>query len=98
MTTTDLSEVLRLIKNDDAAAYKELYNRYKESIFLMVYRRVQDEEESKDIVQEIFLKLWLGIKTKLIIGNCDDYEEILRLGKLGVHSVISDFPLQWSSK
>ena len=37
-------------------------------------------------------------KTDLIIGNCDDNGEILRLGKLGVHSVISDFPLQWSSK
>ena len=38
------------------------------------------------------------LKTELIIGNCNDYKEVLRLGKLGVHSVISDFPLQWSSK
>lgn len=37
-------------------------------------------------------------KTELIIGNCDEHEEILRLGKLGVHSVISDFPLEWLSK
>ena len=73
MTTTDLSEVLRLIKNGDATAFKELYNRYKESIFLMVYRRVQDEEESKDIVQEIFLKLWLGREHLVELDNLDYY-------------------------
>jgi len=73
MTSPDLTEVLRLIKNGDAAAFKELYNRYKESIFLMVYRRVQDEEESKDIVQEIFLKLWLGREHLAELDNLDYY-------------------------
>ena len=38
------------------------------------------------------------LKTKLIIGNCDDYEEILRIAKLGVNSVISDFPMERLSR
>ena len=38
------------------------------------------------------------LKVKLIVGNCDDYEEILRLAKLGVKSVISDFPMEWLSR
>jgi glycerophosphoryl diester phosphodiesterase len=37
------------------------------------------------------------LKVKLIVGNCDDYEEILRIAKLGVNSVISDFPMEWLS-
>jgi glycerophosphoryl diester phosphodiesterase len=36
-------------------------------------------------------------KTKLIVGNCDDYEETLRIAKLGVNSVISDYPMEWLS-
>jgi glycerophosphoryl diester phosphodiesterase len=37
------------------------------------------------------------LKTKLIVGNCDDYKEILRIAKLGVSSIISDFPMEWLS-
>ena len=36
-------------------------------------------------------------KVKLIVGNCDDYEEISRVARLGVSSVISDFPMEWLS-
>jgi RNA polymerase sigma-70 factor (family 1) len=73
MTSPELAAVLSLIKNGDAAAFKELYNHYKESVFLMVYRRVKDEEESKDIVQEIFLKLWLGRENLAELDNLDYY-------------------------
>lgn len=38
-----------------------------------------------------------ALKVKLIVGNCDDYKEILRIAKLGVNSVISDFPMTWLS-
>ncbi|GGG74128.1 glycerophosphoryl diester phosphodiesterase [Parapedobacter pyrenivorans] len=33
------------------------------------------------------------IGTELIIGNCNDYNEIKRISALGVHRVISDFPM-----
>jgi RNA polymerase sigma-70 factor (ECF subfamily) len=73
MMSLDLEELLLLIKNGNAHAFRELYNRYKESVFLMVYRRVKDEEESKDIVQEIFLKLWLGKENLVELDNLDYY-------------------------
>jgi RNA polymerase sigma-70 factor (family 1) len=73
MTSLSLEELLILIKNGKPQAFRELYNRYKESIFSMVYRRVRDEEESKDIVQEIFLKLWLGRESLVEIDNLDHY-------------------------
>jgi glycerophosphoryl diester phosphodiesterase len=38
-----------------------------------------------------------ALKVKLIVGNCDDYKEILRIARLGVNSVISDFPMEWLS-
>jgi glycerophosphoryl diester phosphodiesterase len=36
-----------------------------------------------------------ALNTTLIVGNCDDYKEILRMAKLGVSSIISDFPIEW---
>src|SRR5690606_35471931 len=33
------------------------------------------------------------IGTELIIGNCNDYNELKRISALGVHRVISDFPI-----
>lgn len=38
------------------------------------------------------------LKMKLILGNCDDYQEILRLAKMGVDGVITDFPMQWFAR
>jgi len=35
-----------------------------------------------------------AIGAEIIIGNCNDYNEIKRLSALGVHRVISDFPIQ----
>src|SRR5690606_3690981 len=34
----------------------------------------------------------LGIA--LIVGNCNDYDEIKRIAQLGVHRVITDYPLE----
>ena len=36
-----------------------------------------------------------ALQVKLIVGNCDDYDEILRIARLGVNSVMSDFPMEW---
>ena len=73
MTSLPLEELLILIKKGNARSFRELYNRYKESVFLTVYRRVRDEEVSKDIVQEIFLKLWLGRESLVELNNLDYY-------------------------
>lgn len=54
---TDL-ELLQELGRDNAEAYGLLYNRYFEELYKHVYSKVGDEEETKDIVHEIFLKLW----------------------------------------
>lgn len=54
----DLKELLRLTGNNDPIAFRKLYDRYKQTIYLMVKRRVPDIEEARDITQEIFIYLW----------------------------------------
>jgi RNA polymerase sigma-70 factor (ECF subfamily) len=51
------AELLQSIKNDDASAFKMLYDRYWESLYLQACKRV-DKDEAKDMVQEVMTSLW----------------------------------------
>lgn len=66
---TDLQLTDRL-KSGDQAVFAEIYNRYKGVLYLHAYRMIQDKEEAKDVVQELFAAVWanrenLVIKTTL---------------------------------
>ena len=53
-------ELIELLKQDDQAAFTEIYNRYKAPLFVHAYNLVKDEDEAKDILQQVFLNLWTG--------------------------------------
>ena len=66
---TDDELVLHL-KQGDHAAFTEIYVRYAGALYNHAYRLLQNRNEVKDIVQEIFTSLWnrrtdLDIKTNL---------------------------------
>ena len=48
-----------LLKSGDSAAYNEIYNRYHATLYIHAFKRLQDREECKDLVQELFAILWL---------------------------------------
>jgi RNA polymerase sigma-70 factor (ECF subfamily) len=51
------AELLQSIKGDDTSAFKTLYDRYWEALYLKACRRV-DKDEAKDMVQEVMTTLW----------------------------------------
>ena len=51
------AELLQSIKKDDAAAFKMLYDRYWEELYIKASKRV-NKDEAKDIVQEVMTTLW----------------------------------------
>ncbi|GGI24891.1 RNA polymerase sigma factor [Pedobacter mendelii] len=51
-------ELLFLLKKEDKFAFSEIYNRYWEKMASYSIRLTKSEEESADIVQEIFISLW----------------------------------------
>jgi RNA polymerase sigma-70 factor (ECF subfamily) len=51
------AELLQFIRKDDATAFKILYDRYWESLYLKACKRV-DKDEAKDMVQEVMTTLW----------------------------------------
>lgn len=63
-------ELLDAIKRDDHAAFEVLFNRYWEYLFSIIYRRLNNREETQDIVQDIFIYIWnsrasLSVRTGL---------------------------------
>jgi len=51
------AELLRAMKEGDDGAFKSLYDRYWEQLYLKACRRV-DKEAAKDLVQEVMTTLW----------------------------------------
>ncbi|GAO41137.1 RNA polymerase sigma factor [Flavihumibacter petaseus] len=48
------------IAEGDETAFKALFNHYLSRVHRMVFQVVNSEHATKDIVQEVFLQLWLG--------------------------------------
>lgn len=64
-------ELLLLLKKEDRAAFSEIYNRYWEKMVYYSVRLTKSDDESADIVQEIFVSLWnrkleLSVKGSLV--------------------------------
>ncbi|MBN9382087.1 MAG: sigma-70 family RNA polymerase sigma factor [Chitinophagaceae bacterium] len=51
------AELLHAMKHGDAGAFKALYDKYWEPLYLKACRRV-DKDEAKDLVQEVMTTLW----------------------------------------
>lgn len=52
-------QLMMLLKEGDHSAYAQLYDRYFQLLFVYACKRLRDEAEAKDIVQDFFTVLWL---------------------------------------
>ncbi|EDM35486.1 putative RNA polymerase sigma factor [Pedobacter sp. BAL39] len=63
MLTKDTSgfdeELLLLeLRNNSSLAFDALYHKYWDLVYVNAHKRLRDQDQAKDITQEIFLKLW----------------------------------------
>lgn len=49
---------MALLSQGDETAFREIYVRYNSLLLVYAYRKLQDKEEAKDVVQEVFTNLW----------------------------------------
>ncbi len=54
--------VIRRIKEGDRYAFDELVDTYKRKAFSLVFNIIGNVEDTKDIVQEAFIRVYAGIK------------------------------------
>ncbi|HEY0176283.1 MAG TPA: sigma-70 family RNA polymerase sigma factor [Pedobacter sp.] len=67
------TELLSRLRLGDANAYSLLYDRYWESLYIQAYKRVNDEEASKDIVQNVLINIWQRHETLHISSELEHY-------------------------
>ena len=57
LTLTDL-ELVDLLKKDDSDAFSEIYSRYAVLLVGFATSKLFDLEDSRDIIHDVFVKLW----------------------------------------
>lgn len=50
--------LVHLVADDDHAAYMEIYDRYAGVLYVHARKKLNDREEAKDLIQELFTSFW----------------------------------------
>ena len=66
-------ELVALLKEGRQGAFAELYNRYKGPLYLHAYKMLQDDEEAKDVIQEMFSVIWAKREQLNITSTFEQY-------------------------
>ncbi|MFC7524686.1 RNA polymerase sigma factor [Parapedobacter sp. GCM10030251] len=66
-------ELFHLAKTGDNAAFTALYRRTWQPLYELAYHKTKDEDEAKDIVQDIYIVLWQKIGTIELQGSVAAY-------------------------
>ncbi len=64
--------LIQLISQDNEQAFEELWSRYWKLAYNTAYKRLKDEDQCRDIVQDVFTDLWVRRNT-LNIENLPAY-------------------------
>jgi RNA polymerase sigma-70 factor (family 1) len=67
------AQLVAYLKTDDRAAFAEIYRRYKGPLYIHAFHRLQDREETKDLLQQLFATVWENRKQLVISGHLSGY-------------------------
>jgi RNA polymerase sigma-70 factor, ECF subfamily len=56
--TKSNTELVKLLKKGDMAAFDAIYNKYCHKLHQFVFMYLKQEEDAEGIVQEVFIKIW----------------------------------------
>ncbi|NJD23226.1 MAG: RNA polymerase sigma-70 factor [Melioribacter sp.] len=70
----DISDegLIRSIKNKDGLAFKEVFKRYWQKLYIYAFNVLRDKDLCEDIIQEVFTDLWMR-KDRSDITNLSAY-------------------------
>jgi RNA polymerase sigma-70 factor (ECF subfamily) len=57
-TADEEREWMMQVQSGDKTALKKLYDRFSKILFGMIFKILRNREESEDLLQEIFVKIW----------------------------------------
>jgi RNA polymerase sigma factor (sigma-70 family) len=56
------SELIRQFKNGDIKGYNEIVRKYQQQVYWVIRKIVQDHDDTDDITQEVFIKVYSALK------------------------------------
>ena len=65
-------ELVRLLQQDDAEAFTEIYRRYWQKMFAIAINRLHDRALAEDVVHDVFASLWAN-RTEAAIQTIENY-------------------------
>ncbi len=71
--TFDEEQLIAFLRTGDHAAFTQIYNIYWEKLFYIAAKKLSDEAEAEEAVQDIFLKLWDNREKLYIQENFEKY-------------------------
>ena len=66
-------ELLSRLKEGDREAFEQLYRKYWRRLFDSAYKRLLLREETEEIVQDLFVNIWVKRETLLITTTLEQY-------------------------
>lgn len=65
----ELHEIFKELEDNKNNKFNELYSKYSNLVYRIAFSILKNEENSKDIMQKVFLKIWEMDKDKLPTNN-----------------------------
>lgn len=65
----ELHSIFIGIKNNNELAFNELYEKYKKLVYAISFSILKNKEDSEELTQKVFVKLWRIEKSKLPTNN-----------------------------
>nr|WP_121271953.1 sigma-70 family RNA polymerase sigma factor [Pedobacter schmidteae] len=66
-------ELFALIKEGNHVAYTQIFDRFYGVLYLHALKILQDEDEAKDLIQELFEMIWARRSTLSLTGSLSSY-------------------------
>lgn len=66
-------ELLDLLKQDEEHAFKEIYERYFDVLYIHACRKLGNQEEARDVIQEVFAAIWDKRRDFSVTGSLPAY-------------------------
>ena len=66
-------ELFSQLKLGSEHAFTEIFNRYRSPLFQFIYKKTGDDEIARDIVQDVFVKIWDRRREISLTGSLSGY-------------------------
>ncbi|MES2428100.1 MAG: RNA polymerase sigma-70 factor [Bacteroidota bacterium] len=65
--------LIDLLQTGDQDAFSEIYCRYTQPLYIHALKMLKDRDEAKDVIQEIFAKLWVKREDLVLTTSLSSY-------------------------